>query len=77
MFRGNPFEVHNVRSILTNPFYSGYIENEFGISKGKPSTDRNAEMQDAVQKNSAIQACEKEGFSSAFAYWKDKMPTLR
>lgn len=33
--RGNPFKIHNIRGVLTNKFYTGYIENEFGLAKGK------------------------------------------
>lgn len=50
--RGNPFKIHNIRGVLTNKFYTGYIENEFGLVKGKHPAMISEELQKKV---SAIQ----------------------
>lgn len=35
LFRGEQFKIHNIRGVLSQKFYTGYIENEFGLAKGK------------------------------------------
>ena len=60
--RGNPFRVHNVRSILTNAFYSGYIDNEFGIVKGIHPPIVTQEMQDDVRKIQQSRHVKKKDF---------------
>ena len=62
MFRDNPFRVHNVRSILTNAFYSGYIDNEFGIVKGIHPPIVTQEMQDDVRKIQQSRHVKKKDF---------------
>ena len=46
--RGNPFKTHNIRGVLTNKFYTGYIENEFGLVKGKHPAMISEELQKKV-----------------------------
>ena len=48
LYRGNPFKTHNIRGVLTNKFYTGYIENEFGLVKGKHPTMISEELQKKV-----------------------------
>ena len=60
--RGNPFRVHNVRSILTNAFYSGYIDNEFGITKGIHPSIVTRKMQDDVRKIQQSRHVKKKDF---------------
>lgn len=62
MVRGNPFRVHNVRSILTNAFYSGYIDNEFGITKGIHPSIVTRKMQDDVRKIQQSRHVKKKDF---------------
>ena len=62
MIRDNPFRVHNVRSILTNAFYSGYIDNEFGIIKGIHPPIVTQEMQDDVRKIQQSRHVKKKDF---------------
>ena len=47
-YRGNPFKTHNIRGVLTNKFYTGYIENEFGLVKGKHPAIISEELQKKV-----------------------------
>ena len=51
LFRGNPFKTHNIRGVLTNKFYTGYIENEFGLVKGKHPAMISEELQKKVSEN--------------------------
>ena len=62
MVRGNPFRVHNVRNILTNAFYSGYIDNEFGITKGIHPSIVTRKMQDDVRKIQQSRHVKKKDF---------------
>ncbi len=48
LYRGNPFKTHNIRGVLTNKFYTGYIENEFGLVKGKHPAMISEELQKKV-----------------------------
>ena len=62
MVRGNPFRVHNVRNILTNAFYSGYIDNEFGITKAIHPSIVTRKMQDDVRKIQQSRHVKKKDF---------------
>ncbi|MGB7472949.1 recombinase family protein [Trichococcus sp.] len=72
--RGNPFKVHNVRNILTNPFYSGYIENEFGRVQGSHPPIVTSEMQDAVQQIQKSRRVVKKDFRRNLLQKKIKCP---
>ena len=74
LFRGNPFKVHNVRNILTNPFYSGYIENEFGRVRGSHPPIVTSEMQDAVQQIQKSRRVVKKDFRRNLLQKKIKCP---
>ena len=72
--RGNPFRVHNVRSILTNAFYSGYIDNEFGIVKGIHPPIVTQEMQDDVRKIQQSRHVKKKDFRRHLLTGKIRCP---
>ena len=74
MVRGNPFRVHNVRSILTNAFYSGYIDNEFGIVKGIHPPIVTREMQDDVRKIQQSRHVKKKDFRRHLLTGKIRCP---
>ena len=74
MFRDNPFRVHNVRSILTNAFYSGYIDNEFGIVKGIHPPIVTREMQDDVRKIQQSRHVKKKDFRRHLLTGKIRCP---
>ena len=74
MVRGNPFRVHNVRSILTNAFYSGYIDNEFGIIKGIHPPIVTREMQDDVRKIQQSRHVKKKDFRRHLLTGKIRCP---
>ena len=74
MVRGNPFRVHNVRSILTNAFYSGYIDNEFGIIKGIHPPIVTQEMQDDVRKIQQSRHVKKKDFRRHLLTGKIRCP---
>lgn len=74
MVRGNPFRVHNVRSILTNAFYSGYIDNEFGIIKGIHPSIVTREMQDDVRKIQQSRHVKKKDFRRHLLTGKIRCP---
>ena len=74
MVRDNPFRVHNVRSILTNAFYSGYIDNEFGIVKGIHPPIVTREMQDDVRKIQQSRHVKKKDFRRHLLTGKIKCP---
>ena len=74
MFRDNPFRVHNVRSILTNAFYSGYIDNEFGIIKGIHPSIVTREMQDDVRKIQQSRHVKKKDFRRHLLTGKIRCP---
>ena len=74
LFRGNPFKVHNVRNILTNPFYSGYIENEFGRVRGSHPPIVTSEMQAAVQQIQKSRRVVKKDFRRNLLQRKIKCP---
>ena len=74
MVRGNPFRVHNVRSILTNAFYSGYIDNEFGIVKGIHPPIVTQEMQDDVRKIQQSRHVKKKDFRRHLLTGKIRCP---
>ena len=74
MVRGNPFRVHNVRSILTNAFYSGYIDNEFGIIKGIHPSVVTREMQDDVRKIQQSRHVKKKDFRRHLLTGKIRCP---
>lgn len=74
LFRGKPFKVHNVRNILTNPFYSGYIENEFGRVQGSHSPIVTPEMQAAVQQIQKSRRVVKKDFRRNLLQRKIKCP---
>ena len=72
--RDNPFRVHNVRSILTNAFYSGYIDNEFGIIKGIHPPIVTREMQDDVRKIQQSRHVKKKDFRRHLLTGKIRCP---
>lgn len=74
MVRGNPFRVHNVRSILTNAFYSGYIDNEFGIIKGIHPSIVTRKMQDDVRKIQQSRHVKKKDFRRHLLTGKIRCP---
>ena len=74
MVRDNPFRVHNVRSILTNAFYSGYIDNEFGIVKGIHPPIVTREMQDDVRKIQQSRHVKKKDFRRHLLTGKIRCP---
>lgn len=74
MVRGNPFRVHNVRSILTNAFYSGYIDNEFGITKGIHPSIVTRKMQDDVRKIQQSRHVKKKDFRRHLLTGKIRCP---
>lgn len=74
MVRGNHFRVHNVRSILTNAFYSGYIDNEFGIIKGIHPPIVTREMQDDVRKIQQSRHVKKKDFRRHLLTGKIRCP---
>lgn len=74
MVRGNPFRVHNVLSILTNAFYSGYIDNEFGIVKGIHPPIVTREMQDDVRKIQQSRHVKKKDFRRHLLTGKIRCP---
>jgi site-specific DNA recombinase len=74
MVRGNPFRVHNVRSILTNAFYSGYIDNEFGNVKGIHPPIVTREMQDDVRKIQQSRHVKKKDFRRHLLTGKIRCP---
>lgn len=74
MVRDNPFRVHNVRSILTNAFYSGYIDNEFGIIKGIHPPIVTREMQDDVRKIQQSRHVKKKDFRRHLLTGKIRCP---
>ena len=74
MFRDNPFRVHNVRSILTNAFYSGYIDNEFGITKGIHPSIVTRKMQDDVRKIQQSRHVKKKDFRRHLLTGKIRCP---
>ena len=74
MVRGNPFRVHNVRNILTNAFYSGYIDNEFGIIKGIHPSIVTREMQDDVRKIQQSRHVKKKDFRRHLLTGKIRCP---
>ena len=74
MVRGNPFRVHNVRSILTNAFYSGYIDNEFGNIKGIHPSIVTRKMQDDVRKIQQSRHVKKKDFRRHLLTGKIRCP---
>ena len=74
MVRGNPFRVHNVRNILTNAFYSGYIDNEFGITKGIHPSIVTRKMQDDVRKIQQSRHVKKKDFRRHLLTGKIRCP---
>lgn len=74
MVRGNPFRVHNVRSILTNAFYSGYIENQFGNVKGIHPPIVTRAMQNDVRKIQQSRHVKKKDFRRHLLTGKIKCP---
>ena len=72
--RGNPFRVHNVRGILTNAFYSGYVENEFGNVKGIHPAIVTREMQNDVRKIQQSRHVKKKDFRRHLLTGKIKCP---
>ena len=74
MIRDNPFRVRNVRSILTNAFYSGYIDNEFGIIKGIHPSVVTREMQDDVRKIQQSRHVKKKDFRRHLLTGKIRCP---
>lgn len=74
MVRGNPFRVHNVRSILTNAFYSGYIDNEFGITNGIHPSIVTRKMQDDVRKIQQSRHVKKKDFRRHLLTGKIRCP---
>lgn len=74
MVRDNPFRVHNVRSILMNAFYSGYIDNEFGIIKGIHPPIVTREMQDDVRKIQQSRHVKKKDFRRHLLTGKIRCP---
>ena len=74
MVRGNPFRVHNVRNILTNAFYSGYIDNEFGNIKGIHPSIVTRKMQDDVRKIQQSRHVKKKDFRRHLLTGKIRCP---
>ena len=72
--RGNPFRVHNVRGILTNAFYSGYIENQFGNVKGIHPPIVTRAMQNDVRKIQQSRHVKKKDFRRHLLTGKIKCP---
>lgn len=74
MIRGNPFRVHNVRGILTNAFYSGYIDNEFGTIKGIHPPIVTRKMQSDVRKIQQSRHVKKKDFRRHLLTGKIRCP---
>ncbi|CZQ89070.1 recombinase [Trichococcus palustris] len=72
--RGNPFRVHNVRGILTNAFYSGYIDNEFGNVKGIHPPIVTRKLQNDVGKIQQSRYVKKKDFRRQLLTGKIKCP---